>query len=169
MSANFGNKLVVAISSRALFNLDDSHAVYEEHGLEAYQQYQIEHEDEVLEPGDAFPLVNKLLGLNSLLDGEPRVEVILLSRNSADTGLRVFNSLEHYGLDITRAAFSGGVSPYRYVSAFGCHLFLSTHADDVRHALEQGIAAATFLPSGTNNTKDGKASPGSRTSSSCSI
>jgi len=156
MPANFGNNLVVAISSRALFNLDDSHLVYEEQGLEAYQQYQIEHEDEVLEPGDAFTLVNKLLGLNSLLDGEPRVEVILLSRNSADTGLRVFNSIEHYGLDISRAAFSGGDSPYRYVGAFGCHLFLSTHADDVRQALEQGIAAATFLPSGADNTKDGQ-------------
>jgi 5'-nucleotidase len=152
MSNSAENKLVIAISSRALFNLDESHRVYEQQGLDAYQQYQIDHEDEVLEEGDAFPLVQKLLGLNKMLDGSQRVEVILLSRNSADTGLRVFNSIQHYGLDISRAAFCGGDSPYRYVSAFGSHLFLSTHAEDVRQALESGLAAATFLPSGKTIT-----------------
>lgn len=140
-------KLVLAISSRALFDLSDSHSVFEAEGLEAYSRHQIEHENDVLKPGDAFYIVKKLLRLNELLDGEPRVEVILLSRNSGDTGLRVFNSIEHYGLSISRAAFCGGESPYRYVSAFGCHLFLSTHADDVRHALDHGIAAATLMPS----------------------
>lgn len=145
MPKGFEDKLVVAISSRALFNLDDSHRVFETQGLDAYQQYQIEREDEVLEKGEAFNIVERLLQLNDLLS-EPRVEVILLSRNSADTGLRVFNSIEHYGLNIRRAAFSGGESPYHYVSAFGCHLFLSTHAEDVRRALENGVAAATLLP-----------------------
>ena len=138
-------KLIIAISSRALFNLDDSHQVYQEQGLEAYQRYQIEHEDDALEPGEAFPLVKKLLHINQLLGGEPRVEVLLLSRNSADTGLRVFNSIEHYRLTITRAAFCSGASPYRYVTAFGCDLFLSTHAEDVRSALDNGVAAATLL------------------------
>lgn len=147
MSASTINKLIIAISSRALFNLDDSHKIFVKEGLDAYQNYQIEHEDEVLEPGDAFPLVKKLLRINDTLPGEPRVEVLLLSRNSADTGLRVFNSIEHYGLNITRAAFTGGESPYRYVSAFGSHLFLSTDAQDVRHALESGVAAATLMPS----------------------
>ncbi len=142
-----GRKLVIAISSRALFDLDDSHSVYEESGLESYSRYQIDHENDVLKPGDAFFVVQKLLRLNKLLDGESRVEVILLSRNSADTGLRIFNSIEHYGLDISRAAFCGGESPYRYVAAFGCHLFLSTDADDVRNALEHGIAAATLIAS----------------------
>ena len=94
MPKGFGDKLVIAISSRALFNLDESHQVYINQGLEAYAKYQIDHEDEVLEPGDAFPLVKKLLRLNERLGGEPLVEVILLSRNSADTGLRVFNSVE---------------------------------------------------------------------------
>src|SRR6187402_687930 len=122
MPKGFGDKLVIAISSRALFNLDESHQVYINQGLAAYAQYQIEHEDEVLAPGDAFPLVKKLLRLNERLGGEPRVEVIVLSRNSADTGLRVFNSVEYYGLKISRAAFCGGTSPYRYASAFGCHL-----------------------------------------------
>jgi len=138
--------LVIAISSRALFNLEESHRVFEEEGLNAYQQYQISKEDQPLEQGDAFLLVQKLLGLNKLLNESP-VQVILLSRNSADTGLRIFNSIQHYGLDISRAAFSGGESPYRYISAFNSHLFLSTDGADVRQALESGVAAATILPS----------------------
>jgi len=147
--------LVIAISSRALFNLEDSHRVFEEEGLDAYQQYQISKEDQPLEQGDAFLLVQKLLGLNKLLDESP-VQVILLSRNSADTGLRVFNSIQHYGLDISRAAFSGGESPYRYISAFKSHLFLSTDGADVRQALESGVAAATILPSEKSVTPNEK-------------
>lgn len=154
MPKGFGEKLVIAISSRALFNLDASHQVYINEGLAAYAQYQIKHEDEILEPGEAFPLVKKLLRLNERLAGEPRVEVILLSRNSADTGLRVFNSIQHYGLKITRAAFSGGTSPYRYASAFGCHLFLSTEPEDVKQALEQGIAAATLIASKNASSRE---------------
>lgn len=154
MPKNFGEKLVIAISSRALFNLDESHHVYEEKGLESYSQYQVEHEDEVLMPGEAFPLVKKLLRINEKLGGEPRVEVILLSRNSADTGLRVFNSIEHHNLNISRAAFCGGESPYRYVAAFGCHLFLSTNAEDVRSALDNGVAAATLISSGAKDRDD---------------
>ncbi len=137
-------RLTVAISSRALFDLSDSNAVYEREGLAAYRAYQIAHEEKLLEPGEAFPLVKKLLNFNVLL-GKPCVDVILLSRNSADTGLRIFNSIEAHGLDIKRAAFSGGESPYRYVQAFGCDLFLSMHGDDVRHALDEGVAAATLL------------------------
>jgi 5'-nucleotidase len=125
----------------------DSHEIYEQHGVAAYAEYQRQHEDDILEPGEAFPLASKLLRINEKLGGEPKVEIILLSRNSADTGLRVFNSIEHHGLKITRAAFSGGDSPYRYVSAFACHLFLSTNAGDVRNALDNGMAAATLLPS----------------------
>src|SRR5690606_28045341 len=147
MASNFGDKLVIAISSRVLFDLSESDRVFREQGLAAYAQHQIDHESEILEPGEAVPLVQKLLRITEKLGGEPRVEVILLSRNSADTGLRVFNSIEHYGLSISRAAFCGGESPYRYVSAFGCHLFLSTHAEDVRNALQHGVAAATLLPS----------------------
>lgn len=147
MANTLSDKLVIAISSRVLFDLSESDRVFRDEGLDAYSRHQIAHENEILAPGDAFPLVEKLLRINEKLGGEPRVEVILLSRNSADTGLRVFNSIEHYKLNITRAAFCGGESPYRYVSAFGCHLFLSTHAEDVRNALEHGIAAATLLPS----------------------
>ena len=142
-----GPKLVIAISSTALFDMRESHSIYETEGVEAYADYQRKHEDDLLEPGEAFPLVTKLLRINDKLGGDPRVEVILLSRNSADTGLRVFNSIAHHNLNISRAAFSGGNSPYRYVSAFACHLFLSTNAHDVRRALDSGMAAATLLPS----------------------
>jgi 5'-nucleotidase len=139
------DKLVIAISSRALFNLDDSHQVYESDGLQAYSEYQVAREEEPLEPGEAFPLVHKLLRLNDRLGEDSRVEVVLLSRNSADTGLRVFNSIQHYKLDISRAAFCGGESPWRYINAFGCQLFLSNEAEDVRYALECGVAAATLV------------------------
>lgn len=145
-------KLVIGISSRALFDLSASHTVYQEKGLDAYSKYQIEHEDDILEPGDAFAMVNKLLNINQLIGGDPRVEVILLSRNSADTGLRVFNSINYYGLKITRAAFTGGESPYRYIAPFNCQLFLSTDGDDVRRAIDAGFAAATLLAS--NRSKD---------------
>ena len=146
MTAKLGDKLVISISSRALFDLDESHDIYESHGVEAYSQYQIENEEKPLSPGAAFQLVKKLLALNSSKPDDPAVEVVLLSRNSADTGLRVFNSIKHYQLDITRAAFTSGQSPYRYVSAFASHLFLSTDPSDVRAALDDGFAAATILP-----------------------
>jgi 5'-nucleotidase len=139
-------KLVVAISSRALFDLDESHRIFETEGKEKFCRYQIEHEDEVLAPGMAFPLVRKFLALNERLPN-PIVDVILLSRNSADTGLRVFHSIQYHGLDITRAAFTSGQPPFQYIAAFGAHLFLSANADDVAKALEQGHAAATILAS----------------------
>ena len=147
MSNQLKDKLVIAISSRALFNLDDSHQVYEREGLQAYSEYQVAREEEPLEPGEAFPLVHKLLRLNERLGEDSQVEVVLLSRNSADTGLRVFNSIQHYKLDISRAAFCGGESPWRYINAFGCQLFLSNEAEDVRYALECGVAAATLVSS----------------------
>lgn len=141
-----GVKLVVAISSRALFDLDESHRVFVEGGEDAYSRYQIEHENDPLQPGVAFPMAKKLLALNA--DAEkPRVEIVLISRNSADTGLRVFNSIAHHGLDITRAAFTRGEAPYRYIRSFGAHLFLSANPEDVTNALNAGIAAATILPS----------------------
>lgn len=142
-----GKKLVVAISSRALFDLDASHGIFERQGREAFCRYQVEHEEEALTPGVAFGLVRKLLAINESL-GKVMVEVILLSRNSADTGLRVFNSIRHHGLDISRAAFTSGESPFSYISAFGADLFLSANADDVRKALSAGHAAATIVSGG---------------------
>lgn len=136
--------MIVAISSRALFDLDASHGIFEREGKDAFCQYQIEHEEEPLEAGVAFSLVRKLLGINESL-GQEVVEVILLSRNSADTGLRVFNSIRHHQLSISRAAFTSGESPFGYVAAFGADLFLSANAEDVRMALAAGHAAATIV------------------------
>lgn len=153
MSVNFDGKLVVAISSRALFDMTESHRIYEERGVEAYCQYQIDHEDDILKPGVAYNLVKKFLNIHNM-DNSTSVEVILLSRNSADTGLRIFKSIEAHGLNIVRAAFTNGESPYKYISAFGAHLFLSADPEDVKNALNSGYAAATIIPSNGNNDID---------------
>ena len=140
------SKLIIGISSRALFNLDQSHEIYEKEGLESYRDYQIANEDKTLEPGEAFGLVKKILGINSLYKDENRIEVILLSRNTSDTGLRIRNSIEAHGLNISREAFCGGESPHRYVKDFGVHLFLSSSFEDVKLAIESNVAAATIIP-----------------------
>src|SRR6266571_2289487 len=136
MPASFDGKLVVAISSRALFDLEESNRVFEEQGVNAYYRYQLEHENEILAPGIAFALVRKLLRLNTLAPAQARVEVILLSRNTADTGMRIMNSIEHYKLDISRAAFTGGENTYPYVPAFDAHLFLSANPLGLRIAFD---------------------------------
>ncbi len=156
MDGKLKNPLVVAISSRALFDLERGHQIYVEKGVEAYCRYQVEREDELLEPGVAFPLAQKLLALNDQGSDARRVEVVLISRNSADTGLRIFNSIAHYQLDITRAAFSGGESPFRYVTPFSTDLYLSADSANVRQALDAHIAAATILPSRTHQENDGQ-------------
>ena len=141
------DKLVVALTARALFDLEAGHALFESDGVGAYAEYQSSREDDVLEPGIAFPLVRKLLALNRIeRPGLPRVEVILLSRNSSDTGLRIFNSIEHHGLDIARAVFTSGAPTWPYIKPFGADLFLSANPESVRMALEHEIAAATILP-----------------------
>lgn len=146
--------LVVAVSSRALFDLGESHRVFEERGMAEYARYQRELENVVLEPGHAFSLVRKLLALNAHRDLHPGVEIILLSRNSADTGLRIFNSIEHYGLDIERAVFTNGERPFRYLASFNADLYLSANGEDVRKALQAGLAAATILPHAQHEKHD---------------
>ena len=139
--------LTIAVTSRALFDLEESHALYEREGVGAYADYQRRLEDQVLGPGVAFPVVRKLLALNRRLPaGTPQVEVILLSRNSADTGLRIFNSIQHHGLGIVRAVFTAGEPTWPYVAPFGTDLFLSANPESVRRSLQHGVAAATILP-----------------------
>ncbi len=133
--------LVVGVSSRALFDLERENAIYEQEGVEAYSAYQKEHELEILQPGTAFQLVKALLALNKT--GEPRkTEIIIMSRNSADTSLRIFNSLKYYGLDVTRAALAGGRGLAPYLTAFQTDLFLSADQGDVQQAVDAGVAAA---------------------------
>lgn len=144
MPTTLENKMVVAISSRALFELDDSNQIFEEQGLEEYTKYQIAHENEQLGQGVAFPLIKRLLAIRYPETGDHAVEIILVSKNDPNTGLRVFNSIEQYKLSITRAAFTNGRSPYQYLGAFKADLFLSANPEDVRLALDHGYAAATI-------------------------
>ena len=141
MAYDLSDKLVVAISSRALFDLEHENQIFENNGIEAYTHYQIEHENTVLPKGTAFPLVEALLSLNEKFE-EPIVEVIILSSNSPETGLRVFNSISEYGLDIVRAAFTGGEAKHPYLEAFNIDLFLSRNEKEVQDAIDQGVAAA---------------------------
>jgi 5'-nucleotidase len=110
----------------------------------------------VLRPGVAFPVVKKLLMLNRPAPDTPYVEVVLLSRNSGDTGLRIFNSIQHYALAITRAAFTSGEPTSEYIAPFGVDLFLSANAENVARALNSGVAAATILPSQVRTTHPGQ-------------
>ena len=146
--------LKIGITSRALFDLDASHLVFVNNGLEAYKEHQISQENSPLDPGEAFTLVKKLLNLNNLYEGTKFVEVILLSRNTADTGLRVFNSIQHHGLDIKKAAFCGGNSPHNYAKSFGADLFLSTELEDCKSSINNGIASARIMPSKKSSPDD---------------
>lgn len=156
MSGSHEKPLVIAMSSRALFDMDSAHQIYLEDGLERYIAYQRDHEDDLLQPGVAFVLAEKLLALNDDEMDHPGVEIVLLSRNSADTGLRIFNAIEHHGLDIQRAVFTNGASPSNYIEACGAHLFLSANADDVRRVLTAGYAGATILPKSTRENRSGQ-------------
>ncbi|MCC5610590.1 5'-nucleotidase [Nostoc sp. CHAB 5834] len=138
--------LTIAVSSRALFQLEDSNDVFVNEGQDAFNKYMRDKEHTPLRKGTAFSLVRKLLNLNTPGGKRDKVEVVLLSRNSPDAGMRVMNSIQHYGLDIERAVFSQGHDRFKYAKALGAHLFLSAFAPDVKNAINQGIAAATMLP-----------------------
>ena len=139
-------KLVVAVASSALFDLTDSHAVFEQQGPSAYKKFQEQHIDSILKPGVAFPFVKRFLSINKKFPELLPVEVVLLSRNSAVTGRRVFRSIEHHELAISRAAFTEGKSPYPYIPAFNASLFLSSFEDDVRMAVAAGYPGGLVLP-----------------------
>lgn len=137
--------LVIGISSRALFNLEEENTVFEKYGLKAYADYQRAHEKDVLLPGPGFQLVKAFLNLNTLRSDSRTVEVIIMSRNSPETSLRIMHSVEHYGLDITRAALLSGAEVAPYLKAFKTDLFLSAYAPDVKQAVDNGVAAGMLL------------------------
>lgn len=139
MALKLDDKLVIGISSRALFDLEEENKIFEEQGLKAYSDYQIQHENDPLLPGTAFPLIKALQQLNK--DGKYLTEIIIMSKNSADTSLRIFNSIEHYGLDISRAALVGGGPIFPYLNAFKTDLFLSANENDVQEAINANIAS----------------------------
>lgn len=141
------DKLVIAVASSALFDLSESDRVFRTEGEAAYRAYQEVHLDKPLERGVAFPFVRRFLSINRALPEQLPVEVVLLSRNSAITGKRVFRSIDHHGLDITRAAFLEGRSPYAYIPAFNASLFLSANEEDVQQAIDYAHPAGRVLPS----------------------
>lgn len=144
MAYDLTKRLVIGLSSSALFDLDDSDEVFRTQGEQSYREYQRENQDTPLATGVAYPFIRRLLKLNEISD-EPLVEVILLSRNDPDTGLRVMNSIEHYDLSITRAVFLQGQSAHKYIPAFDIELFLSANEGDVKQAIDAGFPAGQIL------------------------
>ncbi|MEY4363758.1 MAG: hypothetical protein RLZZ24_1110 [Pseudomonadota bacterium] len=148
MSVSLDGKLVVAISSRALFDFEEENRVFEQSDDRAYMQLQLDRLEQPAKPGVAFSLVQKLLAFNApsdTPDGQ-RVEVVILSRNDPVSGMRVFRSAKHYGLPIVRGSFTRGQSPWRYLKPLNANLFLSAHLTDVRAALDAGVPAAQVYP-----------------------
>lgn len=144
MPATLEGQLVVAISSRALFDFEEENRVFEQGDDRAYMQLQLQRLEQPARPGVAFSLVRKLMAFNR--DNEPRVEVVILSRNDPVSGMRVFRSAQHYGLPIQRGVFTRGQPPWRYLRPLRANLFLSTHLSDVRAALDTGVPAAQVYP-----------------------
>lgn len=140
MSYDLSNRLVIGIASSALFDLREEDRIFRRDGLQAFIRYQQEHEDEILKPGSAFPLIKGLLALNNKLSLR-KVEVILMSKNHPDVSLRVFSSIRSHQLDITRAALTGGAPLGPYLAPFNVGLFLSQNVDDVQYAANKGFAA----------------------------
>jgi len=148
MPYNLEDKLVVAVSSRALFDLEEENKIFEDDGLEAYYKYQLESENKPLKKGTGFRLIENLLKINNLFPkDEKKVEVLILSKNNAATSLRITNAINNYGLDIVRSGWTSGSDLSIYLKAYKVDLFLSADENDVVNALKNGIAAAKILQS----------------------
>ena len=151
MAYNLNNKLVIAISSRALFDLEEENQIFEKDGLDAYYKYQLENEDKSLKKGTGYRLVENILKINSFFSSDERqVEVIILSKNNAATSLRITNAINDLKLDIIRSAWTSGTNISNYLKAFKVDLFLSADDNDVLNAIENGVAAAKILHSNEN-------------------
>ena len=147
MSVTLDGQLVVAISSRALFDFEQENEVFEQRDDRAYMKLQLERLEQPAKPGVAFSLVKKLLAFNHAgADPSQPVEVVILSRNDPVSGMRVFRSAQHYGLAIERGSFTRGEPPWRYLKPLHANLFLSAHLSDVRSALGAGVPAAQVYP-----------------------
>jgi 5'-nucleotidase len=144
MGVTLAGQLVVAISSRALFDFEEENRFFEQSDDRAYMKLQLERLEQPAKPGVAFSLVKKLLAFNQ--GDAPQVEVVILSRNDPVSGMRVFRSAQHYGLPIQRGSFTRGQPPWRYLRPLNANLFLSTHLSDVRAALDAGVPAAQVYP-----------------------
>jgi 5'-nucleotidase len=145
MSVDLKDTLVIGISSRALFNLEKENSIFNELGVDEYQKYQIENEDIPLEKGTAFHLIESLLKINATKKDKKLIEVVVMSRNSPDTGLRMLNSISYYGLPITRSAFTSGESLSSYIESFQVDLFLSKRETDIQEIIDSGKCAAALI------------------------
>ena len=154
MAYDLSDYLVIGVSSRALFDLNRENQIYEDEGLEAYCRYQLDHENDILKPGTGFALIESMLRINQIDEQQRRIEVVIVSRNSADTSLRISNSINHYALDITRAAFTGGEPVAKYLNAFDVDLFLSATEEDVQAAVESHVAAGLIYDGLSGNRTD---------------
>lgn len=150
-------KLVVAVSSRALFDLEAEHKIFEDQGIEAYRDYQTQHVQTPLNPGVAFPFVRRLLSLNEYFPKEEEpFRVIVLSRNSPESGQRFFNSCKYYKLPIRGGAFTPGQPTFPYMKAYGASLFLSANSKSVLEATQMGYPAGLVLPSKAKDDQEDK-------------
>jgi 5'-nucleotidase len=154
MPYDLTNYLVIGVSSRALFDLTLENEIYESEGLEAYCQYQLKHENDILKPGTGFALIEAMLAVNDIDPAVRRTEVVIISRNSADTSLRISNSINDHNLDITRAAFTGGEPVAKYLNAFEVDLFLSATEEDVQAAVESDVAAGLIYDGPSRDRSD---------------
>lgn len=151
MSYDISQKLKIAVTTRAMFKLEKENKIYEEKGLEEYEKYQIAHEDDILAPGAAYSLIAALLKLNNIEKLNHKIEVFIMSRNSVNMSLRVFNSIKNYKLDISRGVFTGSADLAPYLEALNIDLFLTANPNDAQAAINRKIPAATLL---TNNIPD---------------
>lgn len=154
MAYRIDRKLVVGVSSTALFNLEKEENIFLTKGLEEYKKYQIQNSKKIINKGVAFPFIKRFLNINNVYSTEKPVEVVLFSKNSPETGIRIFNSIKKYELDITRAAFTSGKSPFNYIPAFNISLFLSTNVLDVQNAIDANFAAGRILKTEITDTDE---------------
>ncbi|MFA5012132.1 MAG: 5'-nucleotidase [Ignavibacteria bacterium] len=147
-------KLVVAVSSNALFDLEKEDEIFQKEGLQAYKAYQYENKHVKLNKGLAFPFIKRFLHINKVYSDKEPVEVVLLSKNSPEIGIRIFNAIKEYDLNITRAAFTSGESPYKYIPAYNISLFLSVNEKDVLNAIEANYAAGRILKTNIKDDDD---------------
>jgi 5'-nucleotidase len=138
-------KLVVGVSSNALFDLEMEDKIFIEEGVEKYRKYQIENKKKPLLGGIALPFIRRFLNINKVYNSEVPIEVVLLSKNSPETGIRILNAIKSHCLDITRAAFTSGKSPYQYIPAYNISLFLSTNEQDVLNSIQAGFGAGKII------------------------
>lgn len=138
-------KLVIAVSTSALFDMEESDSIYRVKGIDAYRKYQERMINEPLGKGVAFPFIKRILNLNNSFPEDRPIEVVIFSKNSPESGLRAFRSIAHYNLDISRACFSSGKSNFQYLPAFNASLFLSANPEDTEKAISAGFAAGTVL------------------------